>query len=181
MYKLIKARSIVRIPPSEFGKPLEEIALNELRQQYQERLFKELGLVLAILNVKVNDEGILVFGDGATYHEVEFEMLTYVPVPQEVIEGEVLQVDNYGIFVNLGPMDGLVHISQIADDSLKYDSARGIIIGEKSKKVIQKGDKVRARIISVASAATGRLPRVALTMRQPYLGKIEWLTQTTKK
>ncbi|MEM0016370.1 MAG: DNA-directed RNA polymerase [Saccharolobus sp.] len=180
MYKLIKARSIVRIPPNEFGKPLEEIALNELRQQYQEKLLKDLGIVLAILNVNVSEEGIVVFGDGATYHEVEFEMLTYVPIVQEVIEGDVLQVDNYGIFVNLGPIDGLVHISQITDDNLKYDSTRGIIIGEKSKKIIQKGDKVRARIISVSSAATGKLPRIALTMRQPSLGKIEWLTQVRK-
>ncbi|QGA54794.1 DNA-directed RNA polymerase [Sulfolobus sp. E5-1-F] len=180
MYKLIKARSIVRIPPNEFGKPLNEIALNELRQQYQEKILKDLGLVLAILNVKTSEEGLLVFGDGATYHEVEFDMITYVPVVQEVVEGEVLQVDNYGVFVNLGPMDGLVHISQITDDTLKYDNVRGIIFGEKSKKVIQKGDKVRARVISVASAATGRLPRIALTMRQPYLGKLEWITQAKK-
>ncbi|TRM74011.1 DNA-directed RNA polymerase, partial [Sulfolobus sp. E5] len=63
MYKLIKARSVVRIPPSEFGKPLEEVSINELRQQYQEKLIKDLGLVLAILDIKVNEEGVLVFGD----------------------------------------------------------------------------------------------------------------------
>ncbi len=175
MYKLIKARSVVRIPPSEFGKPLEEVSINELRQQYQEKLIKDLGLVLAILDIKVNEEGVLVFGDGATYHEVEFNMLTYVPVPQEVVEGEVVQVDNYGVFVNLGPVDGLVHISQITDDNLKFDNTRGVIFAEKSKKVIQKGDKVRARVISIASASSSRLPRIALTMRQPYLGKLEWI------
>lgn len=107
-------------------------------------------------------------------------MLVYTPIIHEVIEGEVSQVDNYGVYVNMGPVDGLVHISQITDDNLKFDSNRGILIGEKSKKSIQKGDRVRAMIIS-ASMSSGRLPRIALTMKQPYLGKIEWINQEIAK
>ncbi|BFH73428.1 DNA-directed RNA polymerase [Sulfurisphaera javensis] len=180
MFKLIKARGIIRIPPEYFGQPLDEIALQILRQEYQEKMVKDLGLVLAVLNAKVNEEGYIIFGDGATYHEVSFEMLTFVPVIQEVVEGEVNQVDNYGVYVNIGPVDGLAHISQITDDNLKYDQNRGILFGEKSKKVIQKGDRVRARIISVSTSG-GRMPRIALTMKQPYLGKIEWITQELTK
>lgn len=173
MFKIIKARGVVRIPPEYFGNELDKVALQILKNEYQERLFKDLGLVLGILSAKVSEEGIITFGDGATYHEVEFELLTYVPTIQEIIEGPVVQVDNYGIYVSLGPMDGLVHISQISDDNFKYDAVRGVLIGEKSKKVIQKGDLVRARIVTISSASSSsKLPRIGLTMRQPTLGKV---------
>ena len=180
MFKVVKARGIIRIPPEYFGQPLDDIALEILRQEYQEKMLKDLGLVLAVLTAKASEEGYILFGDGATYHEVSFELLVFNPLVQEVVEGEVNQVDSYGIYVNIGPVDGLVHISQITDDNLKFDQNRGILIGERSKKIIQKGDKVRARIISISTSG-GRMPRIALTMKQPYLGKIEWITQELAK
>lgn len=180
MFKLIKAKGIIRIPPEYFGQPLDEIALQILRQEYQEKMLKDLGLVLAVLNAKANDEGYILFGDGATYHEVSFELLVFTPLIQEIVEGEINQVDSYGVYVNIGPVDGLAHISQITDDNLKFDQNRGILIGEKSKKVLQKGDRVRARIISISTSG-GRMPRIALTMKQPYLGKIEWISQELAK
>ncbi|BBG24202.1 DNA-directed RNA polymerase [Sulfuracidifex tepidarius] len=174
MYKLIKAKGIVRIPPESFGKPLEGVALENLKQDYQEKLSSEFGLVLAILSAKVSEEGQIVYGDGATYHEVEFEVLSYVPMIQEVAEGEVQQVDNYGVYVNLGPMDGLLHISQITDENMKYDKNRGIMYTEKTKKTLQKDDLIRVRIFTISTSA-GRLPKIALTSRQPALGKAEWI------
>jgi len=173
MFKLVKARGVVRIPPEDFGQELDQVAIEILKKEYQEKLFKDLGLVLAVLSAKASEEGMIIFGDGATYHEVEFELLTYVPIVQEIVEGEVTQVDNYGLYVNLGPIDGLVHISQIGDDNFKFDPVRGILTGEKTKKIYQKGDIVRARIVTISSASVGKLPRIGLTMRQPTLGKIE--------
>ncbi|MQL54704.1 MULTISPECIES: DNA-directed RNA polymerase [Acidianus] len=173
MFKIIKAKGVVRIPPEYFGEELDKIALEILKSEYQDKIFKDLGLVLGVLSAKASEEGQIIFGDGATYHEVEFELLTYVPALQEVVEGTVAEVDNYGIYVNLGPMDGLVHISQIADDTFKFDSTRGVLIGEKSKKVLQKGDLVRARIVTVSAvSSSGKLPRIGLTMKQPTLGKL---------
>lgn len=180
MFKLIKAKGIVRIPPDYFGQPIDDVALQILRQEYQEKVLKDIGLVLGVLDAKANEEGYIIFGDGATYHEVEFNMLVYAPMMHEIVEGEVNQVDNYGIYVNIGPVDGLVHISQITDDNLKFDQNRGILIGERSKKVIQKGDRVRARIISI-SVGGSRMPRIALTMKQPFLGKLEWINQELSK
>ena len=180
MFKLVRAKGIVRIPPEYFGQPIDEVALQILRQEYQEKILKDLGIILTVLNAKANEEGYIIFGDGATYHEVEFEMLVYIQLIHEVVEGEIDQATNFGVQVNLGPVDGLVHISQITDDNFKFDPNRGILIGEKSKKTLQKGDRVRAMIISVSTSG-GRMPRIALTMRQPYLGKIEWINKEISK
>ncbi len=37
-FRLVEAEDYVRIPPSEFGKPLEEIALMQLRSRYEGRV-----------------------------------------------------------------------------------------------------------------------------------------------
>jgi len=176
MYKLIRAKGIVRIPPELFDKPLNEVTLEILRKEFQEKLIKDVGLVLTVIDAKVSEEGLLVFGDGGTYHEVEFTLLSYIPLQQELVEGEITSVDNIGIYVNIGPVDGFIHVSQIADEQLKYDGSRGVLIGERTKKIYQKGDRVRARITAISPGGVNRLPRVALTMRQPYLGKIETTT-----
>ncbi|MEM3213435.1 MAG: RPB7/RPC8 family DNA-directed RNA polymerase subunit, partial [Metallosphaera sp.] len=96
MFKVIKAKGVVRIPPELFGEPLSKTALDILNNEYKERLFKDLGLVLTVIKANVSEEGMIVFGDGATYHEVEFELLTFLPIIQEVVEGDITQVDNYG-------------------------------------------------------------------------------------
>ncbi|BCU67247.1 DNA-directed RNA polymerase [Sulfolobales archaeon HS-7] len=177
MYKIIKAKGVVRIPPEFFGKPLEEVALNVLREEYQEKVIKDIGLILSVYDVNVNEEGLILMGDGATYHEAEFNLLVYTPVLQELVEGIVVQVTNTGLFVNIGPIDGFVHISQVMDDQMRYDNIRGMLVGEKSKKVIQKGDFVRARVNSIGAYTSGKMMRIGLTMRQPYLGKLEWLKE----
>lgn len=181
MYKLIKAKGTVRIPPEYFGEPLDKVALEVLKQEYQEKVIKELGLVLAVLNVKVSEEGQILLGDGATYHEAEFEILSYQPLIQELVEGPVVQVTNVGAYVNLGPLDGFAHISQILDDQIKYDTIRGYLLGEKSKKVLEKGDIVRARIVSISASGPGKMMRIGITMRQPYLGKLEWVKKEVVK
>ena len=66
-----------------------------------------------------------------------------------------------------------MHVSQIGDDNYRFDQIRGTLVGERSKKVFQKGDFVRARIMTISTAASNRLPRIGLTMKQPGLGKIE--------
>jgi len=47
-------------------------------------------------------------------------------------------------------------------------------IGKESSKILTVDDMVRGRIIAV-SMGTGRSGKLGLTMRQPFLGKIEWL------
>jgi len=98
------------------------------------------------------------------------------------VEGEVVDVVEFGIFVRLGPLDGLVHISQIMDDYVSYDPKNEMMVGRDTGKIIKKGDIVRARIIAVSLRETKkRGSKIALTMRQPGLGKIEWIEEEKKK
>ena len=58
-------------------------------------------------------------------------------------------------------------------------SKEGTLLGKDSKKVLKIKDKVRARIIAVSIKNT-KSPKIGMTMRQPYLGKSEWLEEIRK-
>lgn len=181
MYVMFKVRDVVRIPPSLFGEDLEEAALKVLREKYEGAVDKEMGLILLVRNVKVEEEGLIIPGDGATYHFAEFEVLSFLPYIKEVVEGEAVEVTDFGVFVNLGPVDGLIHKSQILDDRINYDGRRGALIGQETKRILERGDVLRARITSVSSTTSNKLMRIGLTMRQPFLGKLEWIVEDLEK
>lgn len=172
MFRLCRVKDVVRIPPDRFGEPLEDVAKDELRNRYEGKVDSTLGLVITISNVEVDPEGFILQGDGATYHSVVAELLTYYPVLNEVTLGEVVDVKKIGMYVNIGPIDAFIHISQILDDKVFYDELQDILIGEESKKAFRRGDVVRGRVVSVSINAPTSI-RVAMTLRQPYLGKVE--------
>lgn len=174
MYMVYRVRDVVRIPPSMFGLPLEEAALRVLTERYVGTVHPDMGVIVAVFNVKVSEEGRILPGDGATYHDSEYEVLALKPQVKEVVEGVVTNAQQYGAWVSLGPAEGLVHISQMMDEHVRFDPQRRAFIGERTRRIIEVGDVVRARVISVSLTAFPGKPRIQLTMRQPYLGKPEW-------
>ncbi len=176
MYILYRVKGVVRIDPKYFDRPLQEAALLALKSQYEGAIHPKLGVIIAVMDVRVSEYGWIIPGDGATYHDVEFSLLAYKPILHEVVEGRVVDVQRFGAFIHLGPIDGFIHISQIMDEKVEFDPQRGAFIGTETKRILEKDDIVRARVvgISMPSEPTQRV-RVQLTMRQPMLGKLEWI------
>uniref|UniRef100_UPI002626B262 DNA-directed RNA polymerase n=1 Tax=Thermococcus sp. TaxID=35749 RepID=UPI002626B262 len=140
------------------------------------------GVILAVMEVEEVGQGVIVPGDGATYHEVLFDVLVWKPEMHEVVEGEVIDVAPYGAFIRIGPMDGLVHISQLMDDYVVFDEKNKQFIGKETKRVLKLGDYVRARIIAISvKSRVIRENKIGLTMRQPGLGKREWIEKEKRK
>ncbi|MBC7120712.1 MAG: DNA-directed RNA polymerase [Candidatus Methanosuratus sp.] len=182
MYRLLHINDVVRIPPEKFGQPLEQVASEVLRSTYEGVVMREFGAVLAVLNVSVSNVGKILPGDGAIFHRASFDLLVYSPIVQEVVEGEVVEVTDFGVFVRIGPMDGLVHVSQLMDDFITYDEKRGALIGKETNRVVEKGTKVRCRIITVSlGSGASRSSKIGMTMRQPYLGALSWIEEDLKK
>jgi DNA-directed RNA polymerase subunit E' len=182
MYYLATISDEVRILPSRFSEKLEDVAFDSLRSMYEGVVIKGLGIVVAILGVKVSPVGKIVPGDGASYHKVKFEALVYAPVEGEVVEGEVVDIVDFGAFVRIGPIDGLVHISQVADDYISYDKKKGELLCKQARRKLSKGDSVRARVVTVSMTGMKLSDvKVGLTMRQPFLGKLEWIAEDLKK
>ncbi len=182
MYKVVELEDVVRIPPRYFSKPLKEAALEVLRNSYEGKVIEDLGRIVSILDVDISEYGYLTFNDGSLYHPARFKALIFAPILQEVIEGEVILVENIGIWVRLGAEEGFIHRSQVfASREVKYDRDQGLVFDMKSKTTIRKGDLVRARITSISYDIHKGSLKIRMTMRQPYLGKVEQIEKQIKK
>ena len=181
MFKLITLEDIIRIPPEKFGKAIKEVALEQIKLKYESLVDNELGYVIFVVGVKMDLVGKILPGDGSTYHKSTFQLLVFYPQLQEVVEGEVVEVTDFGAFVRTGPEDSLLHVSQIMDDFLSYDGKRGVLLGKESQRKIEKGNIVRARVIAVSFPKGGSGGKIGITMRQPFLGKIDWIEEDVKK
>jgi DNA-directed RNA polymerase subunit E' len=116
------------------------------------------------------------------YQEVEYQALLFRPEIQEVVEGNVVEIRKFGAFVRFGPLDGLLHVSQIMDDRVNIDEHNQRLVGVETKKDLKVGYKVRSRVVSLSlSEISPRDSRIGLTMRQPGLGRLEWIVEAHKK
>jgi len=184
VYKLVELQDVIRIPPRMFGRPLKEVALEILKEEFEGRVIQGIGMVVTVLDVDVSEYGYLTWGDGAPYHDVRFKALVYSAVNNEIVEGEVVLVENIGLTVRLGPVDGFVHKSQIyPSKNITYDRENGVVLiqDEKGTRTIRKGDIVRARVVGIAYDEQKGQLKIRLTMRQPYLGKLEFIKELIEK
>jgi DNA-directed RNA polymerase subunit E' len=172
---------VVRIPPNRLTNSLKDTAIGILKEKYESMISPELGYVVMIIDATANAVGKLVAGDGATYHKVTFEALTFYPKLQEVVEGEVVEITDFGAFVRIGPTDALLHLSQITDDYLKSDVKQGVIVANQSAKSLKIGSRIRARVTAVSLGKGAAMGKIGITCRQPFLGASEWIEQEIKK
>ena len=175
MFKLITLQDTIRIPPETFGSPLEKVGRDQVKTKYEGIVDEEMGYVIAITKVEVNPIGKIIPGDGATYHKVTFSLLAFYPVIQEIVEGDVAEIADFGAFVRIGPVDALLHVSQLIDDYMSYDEKQGVLLGKETKKKLMNGDQLRVRITAVSLGRAGSSGKIGVTARQPFLGKLEWL------
>jgi len=176
MFKIFTIEGKIEIPPFLFSEDKFVSARIILSEDYEGIISKDFGFIIAIVDVLEVGLGMIIPGNANTFHEVIFTILTFKPTLQEVIEGEVVEIVDFGCFVRIGPLDGLVHVSQICDDYISYEQVGNRFIGKETGKVLEVNDVVRARIIAV-SLGTGRSGKLGLTMRQKLLGKEAWIQQ----
>jgi len=175
MFKLVYLEDTIRIPPQKFGDPIEAVGYQQLKSKYEGMVDEELGYVVAVTDIQINPVGKIIPGDGATYHRAVFSLLTFYPKLQEVVEGEVVEIADFGAFVRVGPIDTLLHVSQLMDDFISYDEKQGVLMGKETRRKLATGDQVRVRITAVSMGRGGGSGKVGVTARQPFLGKLEWI------
>src|SRR3954451_17548930 len=181
MFAIAHMTDVVRIPPSKLTNSLKYTAIGILKEKYESMVNAELGYVILIIDAEANSTGKVIAGDGATYHKVNFTALTFFPKLHEVVEGEVVEITDFGAFVRIGPTDALLHLSQITDDYLKSDVKQGVIISNQSAKSLKIGSKIRARVTAISLGKGTGMGKIGITCRQPFLGATEWIAQEIKK
>lgn len=173
MYKIITAEDKVRVPPAKFGLHLKEAVKSSLEDRFEGITDRNHGIILAITEVSEVGEGRILPGDGAIYYPVTFRALVYKPELHEIVSGNVIDVTEFGVFVRIGPVDGMVHVSQIMDDFVSYDPKNFAFTGKETRNSIKEGDTVMSRIISVSLE---KEYKIGLTLRQAGLGASDWVS-----
>ena len=178
MYTLAKIKDTVRVPPERFGENLDDAVKAIVQKTFEGTIRRNYGLIVVVDNITALGDGIVIHGDGGMYQKVEFEALTFNPILQEILDGVVCEVVEFGAFCHIGPIDALLHMSQIMNDYVDVDAESGRIMGKETKRVLKIGDSVRARIVAVSlNELSARESKIGLTMRQPALGMHEWLAE----
>ena len=180
MFSVSTLIDIVRIPPNLFGTTLKKAAENILKSKYESMINQDLGYIIMIMGAKVNPLGKMIPGDGGTFHRVEFQALTFYPKLQEIVNGELVDITDFGAFVRIGPTDALLHLSQVMDDYLKSDVASGMIVANQSGKTLKVGSTIRARITAVSLGKAASMGKIGITCRQPFLGADDWIADEIK-
>jgi DNA-directed RNA polymerase subunit E' len=173
MYYKIELKDHIRVPPDLFNLDMEEAVIKRIKKKYDGYISNELGVVIDVSGLKEIGEGIIIPGDGSSYYETKFEVLTFKPELQEVILGRIKDIVDFGAFITLGPIDGMIHVSQTMDDFVSFSKEK-TLTGKESKKTLKINDLCRARIIAV-SFKDPLNPKLGLTMRQQGLGRLDWI------
>ena len=179
MFKILTIKDQVRVPPTKFDLELNEAVKQALQEQVEGKLHPDIGVFLAVTEVLNVGDGSIIPEDGAIYYPVDFKILIYRPEINEIVLGEVVDITEFGAFTRVGPLDALIHVSQIMDDKISYDAKNSVFTGKKTGYKLKESDIVKARIVGV-SLGKGR-SKISLTMRQPLLGSLDWLGKDKKK
>jgi small subunit ribosomal protein S1 len=74
--------------------------------------------------------------------------------PGQIVDGTVQSIQSFGAFVDLGGVEGLIHISELGHGRV-----------EKVGDVVSIGEQVRVKVLAIDHSADGKL-RVSLSLRQ---------------
>ena len=179
MYYKIELKDRVRVPPNLFNLDVNEAVIKSIKKKYEGHVSKDIGVVIDVGGIKEIGDGIIIPGDGSSYYETTFEILSFKPELQEVVLGRIRDIVDFGAFITLGPVDGMIHVSQAMDDFVSFSKEK-TLSGKENKKTLKINDVCRARIIAV-SFKDPLNPKLGLTMRQKGLGRLDWIEEEEEK
>ena len=178
MYYAVEVKDHIRVPPVEFDKELNEAVIGQVKEKFSGYISKDLGYVIDVIDLIDVDEGVIIPGDGAAYYKATFELLVFIPELQEVVFGKIKDITDFGAFFSLGPVEGMVHISQTMNDFVSYSKEKSLQ-GKETNRSLTVGDKCFGRIVAVSFKDLSN-PKIGMTMRQDGLGKVDWIATDLK-
>ncbi len=180
MYKIISKEDTIRIPAEYMrkGQSLNQHIDRLAASAFEGRFDDDNRFILATANHVPLGRGRIIHGDGAVYQHVRFDALLFCMEDYEVVEGAISEVNEFGAFVRIGPMEALLHKSQIMEDHVDINVGMGVIEGRQSGRNIGVGSSVRARIVSLSpDTSDPRRSKIGLTCKQTGLGSHKWLVE----
>ncbi|QLG28032.1 DNA-directed RNA polymerase [Halorarum halophilum] len=182
MYKRVRLKDTVEVPPEHLADVTNSRVRKLLQDKLEGRMDEDVGSVVSVVEVLDIGDGAVLPSRPGVYYEAEFDAITFDPDMQEVVDGNVVEVVEFGAFVGIGPVDGLLHVSQISDEYLAYDGENQQLASTESNRTLGVEDAVRVRVVTKSiDERNPRDSKIGLTAKQPGLGKHGWLEDEAAK
>lgn len=168
MFHLLEIQTKTSISPEQLdpSKDANELLLKRLRDKLEGRILKDIGLVVAVNSCNIMGEGEIPLRSPEVLFNASIKLLSFLPEEDEVTEGEVVNVTETGVFVNIGSIDAFWPRSRISDKRLTFNARKGTLENQKGKPVVKRKEKVRVKVnnieirtpVSLSSFLKGSIP-----------------------
>ena len=174
MYRVFEVEDYLRIHPSLLDQDINEAIRKTVLQLHKNKYLDKIGYILDIIDIQPEKENRIYIGDPYVYYKTRYKIISFTIEENEVYRGKVTTILDYGAMVLIGPIEGLLHISQISKKGqFKYDKASKKIVGPDNK-TIEVGDEVYVRVSTKSVKQGFSDARISLSMREEGLGCIRW-------
>ncbi len=148
MYFFSEMETVLPVEPKDLrpDKDLKEIILNLARKTLESRTVEGVGQVIAVLDVSIEGAGEIKLRDHHVYFRTLIKTIVFRPIKNEVILGKVENITESSVYLNIGGIDAILPVNQIAADRFRYIAKMKELRGSRTKLIIKNGDWIRARV-----------------------------------
>ncbi len=111
MYQIVTVQDEISVPPEKFDKDLKTSVMESISEKIESKIDNHIGIILSVVEIDNIGEGKILPGDPSVHYPVDFKLLSWMPKNHEIVEGEIVDITEFGAFIRVGGFDGLIHIS----------------------------------------------------------------------
>lgn len=108
MFVLATVKKTVRVPALKFNLDHYDAIEEELNSEYANKVILDVGLGIALFQMRECGESFILPGDGAYYVKVTFEFVMFRPLVSEILVGRIKSADQESVQITLGFFDDIV-------------------------------------------------------------------------
>lgn len=97
MFVLYEMTQEVRVDPMNLGQDRVEAITNELNQRLSNRVMLNVGLCMALWDIKSVGAGVIYPGDGGVHSKVVFRYIVFRPFQDEIVVGKIKNCTPEGV------------------------------------------------------------------------------------
>lgn len=180
MYSIVTREDTIRIPAEYIraGRNLVDHIDELANDAFEGRFDSDENYTVLTFDHEPIGRGKIIHGDGAIYQRVKFKALLFNMENNEVVDGYASEISEYGAFVRIGPMEALLHKSQILDEPINVNLGVKRIEGSSSGKYLEEGSYIRSRVVSKAiNQNDPRASKIGLNCKMDGLGAYSWIQE----
>ncbi|XP_067211893.1 DNA-directed RNA polymerase III subunit RPC8 isoform X2 [Linepithema humile] len=154
MFVLVELKDTVRILPSSFKCKLNDVIADELNKKLANKVYKDVGLCIALYDITKIEESYIFPGDGASHTKVTFRFIVFRPWMEEILIGKIRSCSPEGVHVTLGFFEDIIIPPHKLQHPSRFDQMEQAWVwiyktadGETHDLFMDQGEEIRFRVV----------------------------------